>query len=442
MRPLNRALWQRLSPLLDRALDLDRRCGASFWPPSAPSDPDIAAALEALLAEHQRVAGLRLPRSAAARRRLRRRRWPGRPSAATRWSGRSAWAAWERCGWRGGATAGSRGTSRSSSSTWPCSTTWRRSGSAAKARSSRGCRTRTSRASSTPASREAGQPFLVLEYVEGTRIDRYAAERRLGVAARLELFLQVADAVAHAHANLVVHRDLKPSNVLVDRTGRSSCSISASPTLLEARAGRRALDAHAGGRPRAHARTRRARAGDRRRGHHRDRRLRARRAALSIAVGLSSDGIRRWNARGGPACLDRAGTAAAERGRAAAAPSGSRGPAHPDGARHHTRSAEARVSGRSRHHSRQGASERSGRPATRRSPRWPMTSAGTCVTSRSPPSPTPCATGFASSYGGIGSRPPRRPPSWPPSRPACTPPTDNGRSRNGVSCRCASSPTG
>ena len=65
----------------------------------------------------------------------------------------------------------------------------------------------------------AGQPYLVLEYVEGVRIDRHAAALRLGIDARLSLFLQVADAVAHAHANLIVHRDLKPSNVLVDAAG-------------------------------------------------------------------------------------------------------------------------------------------------------------------------------------------------------------------------------
>jgi eukaryotic-like serine/threonine-protein kinase len=65
----------------------------------------------------------------------------------------------------------------------------------------------------------SGQPFLVLEYVEGRRIDFYANENRLDVEHRIELFLQVADAVAHAHANLIVHRDLKPSNVLVDRSG-------------------------------------------------------------------------------------------------------------------------------------------------------------------------------------------------------------------------------
>jgi serine/threonine protein kinase len=65
-----------------------------------------------------------------------------------------------------------------------------------------------------------GQPFLVLEHVEGRRIDAYCDEERLGPTRRLELFLQVLGAVAHAHANLIVHRDLKPSNILVteDRT--------------------------------------------------------------------------------------------------------------------------------------------------------------------------------------------------------------------------------
>src|SRR5262245_1811482 len=60
-----------------------------------------------------------------------------------------------------------------------------------------------------------GQPYLVLEHVEGQRIDRYCDEHRLDVDARLRLFLDVVDAVAHAHANLIVHRDLKPANVLV-----------------------------------------------------------------------------------------------------------------------------------------------------------------------------------------------------------------------------------
>ena len=63
----------------------------------------------------------------------------------------------------------------------------------------------------------AGQLYLVLELVEGERIDRYCDERKLDVAARLRLFLDVLAAVEHAHASLVVHRDLKPPNVLVTR---------------------------------------------------------------------------------------------------------------------------------------------------------------------------------------------------------------------------------
>lgn len=66
----------------------------------------------------------------------------------------------------------------------------------------------------------AGQPYLALEYVEGRHIDEYCRERRLGVKSRLHLFLQIASALAHAHAMLVVHRDLKPSNILVTAEGQ------------------------------------------------------------------------------------------------------------------------------------------------------------------------------------------------------------------------------
>ena len=67
---------------------------------------------------------------------------------------------------------------------------------------------------------EAGQPFLVLEYVEGEPIDRWCDNRALDVPSRIRLFLDVLAAVAHAHSNLVVHRDLKPSNVMVSKEGR------------------------------------------------------------------------------------------------------------------------------------------------------------------------------------------------------------------------------
>ncbi|MGD9832329.1 MAG: protein kinase [Piscinibacter sp.] len=65
-----------------------------------------------------------------------------------------------------------------------------------------------------------GQPYLALEYVQGEPIDRHAQARGLTVRQRIELFLQVCDAVAHAHARLVVHRDLKPGNILVDAEGQ------------------------------------------------------------------------------------------------------------------------------------------------------------------------------------------------------------------------------
>ncbi len=64
-----------------------------------------------------------------------------------------------------------------------------------------------------------GQPYLVMQYVDGVPITRYANERNLSRTERLRLFVEVCDAVQFAHANLVVHRDLKPSNILVDRDG-------------------------------------------------------------------------------------------------------------------------------------------------------------------------------------------------------------------------------
>src|SRR3954471_3325623 len=64
-----------------------------------------------------------------------------------------------------------------------------------------------------------GQPYLVLEYVDGKRLDAFAIENDLSPDERIRLFLRVLDAVGHAHANLVVHRDLKPSNILVTADG-------------------------------------------------------------------------------------------------------------------------------------------------------------------------------------------------------------------------------
>ena len=78
-----------------------------------------------------------------------------------------------------------------------------------------------------------GQPFLVLEYVEGDHIDRYCDQNHLDVRARVRLFLDVLRAVAQAHANLIVHRDLKPSNILVRTDGQAKLLDFGIAKLLE-----------------------------------------------------------------------------------------------------------------------------------------------------------------------------------------------------------------
>ena len=65
-----------------------------------------------------------------------------------------------------------------------------------------------------------GRPYLVMEWIEGRPIHQYCREQGLTTRQRLELFLLVCDAVAHAHRNLVVHRDLKPSNILITTEGQ------------------------------------------------------------------------------------------------------------------------------------------------------------------------------------------------------------------------------
>jgi eukaryotic-like serine/threonine-protein kinase len=64
-----------------------------------------------------------------------------------------------------------------------------------------------------------GQPFLVLEYIDGEHVDRYCESRSLSTRSRVRLFLDVLAAVAHAHTSLIIHRDIKPSNVLVTTDG-------------------------------------------------------------------------------------------------------------------------------------------------------------------------------------------------------------------------------
>jgi eukaryotic-like serine/threonine-protein kinase len=64
-----------------------------------------------------------------------------------------------------------------------------------------------------------GQPYLVMEYVPGTDIAHYVAEKALTLRERLALLSQVLMAIQHAHSHLVIHRDIKPRNVLVRADG-------------------------------------------------------------------------------------------------------------------------------------------------------------------------------------------------------------------------------
>ncbi len=64
-----------------------------------------------------------------------------------------------------------------------------------------------------------GQPYFVMEYVAGVRVDKYCDEHRLTIDQRLNLFRTICAAVRYAHHILVVHRDLKPDNILVTREG-------------------------------------------------------------------------------------------------------------------------------------------------------------------------------------------------------------------------------
>lgn len=68
------------------------------------------------------------------------------------------------------------------------------------------------------AGEHLGLPWMAMELIDGEPLDR--AARTLPIGGRIDMFMQVCAAVAHAHLHLVLHRDLKPSNVLVDQQGR------------------------------------------------------------------------------------------------------------------------------------------------------------------------------------------------------------------------------
>jgi serine/threonine protein kinase/tetratricopeptide (TPR) repeat protein len=217
---LDKDLWDAVSPLLDRALELDRAGRAALVSDIGRERPQLAQALARLLEEHERLLGsdfLECPPTTLD---------GSSPSLAGQTIGPyrldvplgmggmgSVWRAQRIDGRFEGfvaikllnlALVGHDGDER-----------FRREGTLlARLAHPHIARLLDAGVTST------GQPYLVLEYVEGIRIDHFADAQRLSPAKRLELFLQVTDAVAHAHASLIVHRDLKPSNILVAGDGQ------------------------------------------------------------------------------------------------------------------------------------------------------------------------------------------------------------------------------
>jgi eukaryotic-like serine/threonine-protein kinase len=217
MPSIDRTRWQALSPLLDRALEMSSDELAAWLEALRDRDPDLAAELAALLKEGASLDGERFLEGPSLA-------WP--PSLAGQALGAwileteigqggmgSVWLARRADGRYEGKAAvkllnlalvGRQGEER-----------FRREGSIL-ARLAHPHIARLIDAGISPT----GQPYLVLEYVQGERIDEYCDARRLDVATRLRLFLDVLAAVGAAHASLIVHRDLKPSNVLVDQAGQ------------------------------------------------------------------------------------------------------------------------------------------------------------------------------------------------------------------------------
>jgi eukaryotic-like serine/threonine-protein kinase len=68
-------------------------------------------------------------------------------------------------------------------------------------------------------STEDGQPYFVMEYIQGQPLDQYCDDHKLTITERLRLFRTVCSAVQYAHQNLVIHRDIKPNNILVNAEG-------------------------------------------------------------------------------------------------------------------------------------------------------------------------------------------------------------------------------
>ncbi len=83
-----------------------------------------------------------------------------------------------------------------------------------------------------------GEPYLVMEYVDGVALDQYCDSHRLSIRGRLELMIKVCAAVNSAHQYLIVHRDLKPGNILVTEHGEPKLLDFGIAKMIDAESGR------------------------------------------------------------------------------------------------------------------------------------------------------------------------------------------------------------
>src|SRR5262245_19517081 len=229
MRVIDRQRWRVLEPLLDRALDLPPDERAHWLNELSISSPDVAVELTSLLDEQAAVERTRFlerpPEVSLAGLELggwTLERQLGQGGAGSVWLARRSDGRFE--GHAAVKLLNLALLSRSGQERF------RQEGSVLARLTHPGI-ARLLDAGVSPS----GQPYFVLEHVDGQKIDEYVRSHAFKKEESIRLFLQVLDAVAHAHESLIVHRDLKPSNILVTADGRVKLLDFGIAKLLDAR---------------------------------------------------------------------------------------------------------------------------------------------------------------------------------------------------------------
>ncbi|MBQ0959869.1 protein kinase [Ideonella sp. 4Y11] len=217
-----RARWRRVSAWLDEALDREDPAERAAWRAALQGPADELAELDALLAAHERAQthpALQAPPPLGERPAPRSSRQPGDrigPWALQALLGTGGMAeVWSACRADGAYE-------RQVALKLPLHLPWRDDLAERLARE-RDLLARLDHphiARLYDAGLDGQKPWLAMEHVQGAPLTTWCDERTRSPRGRVRIFLQVLDAVAHAHAQLVLHRDLKPGNILVDQQGQ------------------------------------------------------------------------------------------------------------------------------------------------------------------------------------------------------------------------------